>query len=53
MTLYVLPAWKMNFANFALTCLLTMGNFAADIKPVAKFLLWPSSSVQAAFLSAG
>jgi len=29
------------------------GDFAAVIKPVAKFLLWPSCSVQAAFLSAG
>jgi hypothetical protein len=34
-------------------CLLTMRNFAADIKPVAKSFLSPSSSVQAAFLSAG
>jgi hypothetical protein len=36
-----------------LAWLLTMRNFAADIKTVAKFFLSPSSSVQAAVLRAG
>ncbi len=38
---------------FVLTCLLTMGNFATGFMSAAKLLLSPSSSVQAAFFSAG